>query len=102
MTPEPVEELTLPIAAVLIKGEPQTRSGADALETAPFPNMQDEILQQPLDLNQAARTVVVPVQNNPTPWSSVSLFAGLIGLGVFALIVGLIVARRGVPGMMAT
>jgi hypothetical protein len=62
----------------------------------------DEILQRPEQLRQAAQTVVVPNQNKPQPWSSNSLFAGLIGLGVFALIAGLVVARRGVPGAIAS
>jgi hypothetical protein len=78
-TPEPLEELTEPV-----------------------PVKQDEILQQPSNLRQAAQAVVVPVQNKKSPLSSTSLFAGLIGLGVFALIVGLLVARRGVPGAIAS
>jgi hypothetical protein len=79
LTPEPLEELT-----------------------EPDPVKQDEILQQPSNLRQAAQAVVVPVQNKKSPWNSTSLFAGLIGLGVFALIVGLLVARRGVPGAIAS
>jgi hypothetical protein len=62
----------------------------------------DEILQQPSDLRQAAQSVVVPVQNKQQPFSSNTLFAGMIGLGIFALIAGIVVARRGVPGAIAS
>ena len=62
----------------------------------------DEILQQPSDLRQAAQSVVVPVQNKQQPFSSNTLFAGVIGLGIFALIAGIVVARRGVPGAIAS
>ena len=62
----------------------------------------DEILQRPSDLQQAAQSVVVPVQNKKQPFSSSTLFAGLIGLGLFALIAGLVVARRGVPGAISS
>ena len=108
LAPEPVEELAAPIAAEVVSNEPQSisieESGAvvDELVTAPQPIAQDEIVQQSSNLSQAARKVVVPVQNKQTPWSSNSLFAGLIALGVFALIAGLVVARRGVPGAIAS
>ncbi len=108
LAPEPVEELVAPIVTEVIPSEPQgngfeeTRSAPDELVTAPDPVVQDEILQQPSNLSQAAQKVVVPVQNKQSPWSSNSLFAGLIGLGVFALIAGLVVARRGVPGVIAS
>jgi hypothetical protein len=105
---EPVEELLVPIAAEVITNEPRAitfeESGSvieDLVATAD-PLAQDEIIQQPNNLRQAAQNVVVPVQNKQTPWSSNSLFAGLIGLGVFALIAGLVVARRGVPGAIAS
>ena len=105
---EAVEELAAPIASEVIANQLQgnsineTESATDDLAAAPVPLEQDEILQQPTNLRQAAQTVVVPVQNKQTPLSSISLFAGLIGLGVFALIAGLVVARRGVPGSMAS
>jgi hypothetical protein len=105
---EPVEELAAPIAAEVIPNQPrgnnfeETELATDDLVAAPVPSAQDEIIQQPTNLRQAAQTVVVPVQNKQTPWSSNSLFAGLIGLGVFALIAGLVVARRGVPGAIAS
>jgi hypothetical protein len=108
LAPEPVEELTAPIIAGVIPNQPQgnnfkeTRPATDDLVSAPDPIEQDEILQQPTTLRQAAQKVVVPVQNKQTPWSSDSLFAGLIGLGIFALIAGLVVARRGVPGAIAS
>jgi hypothetical protein len=108
LAPEPAEELVVPIATEVIPGEPQgngfeeTRSAPDELVTKPDPVVQDEILQQPSKLSQAAQSVVVPVQNKQSPWNSNSLFAGLIGLGVFALIAGLVVARRGVPGAIAS
>jgi hypothetical protein len=60
----------------------------------------DRILQQPTDLRQAAQTVVVPVQSNTEPFSSTTLFAGLIAVAVFALIAALVVARKGVPGAL--
>ena len=105
---EPVEELAAPIAAEVIPNQPrgnnfeETELAPDDLVAAPVPSAQDEIIQQPTNLRQAAQTVLVPVQNKQTPWSSNSLFAGLIGLGVFALIAGLVVARRGVPGAIAS
>lgn len=108
VAPEPVEEFVAPIAAEVIPSEPQSISIEDSgsvvneLVTAPKPIAQDEIVQQSSNLSQAAQKVVVPVQNKQTPWSSNSLFAGLIALGVFALIAGLVVARRGVPGAIAS
>ena len=108
LAPEPVEELVAPIVTEEIPSEPQannfkeTRSAPDEMVTTPTPISQDEILQQPSNLSQAAQSVVVPVQNKQSPWNSNSLFAGLIGLGVFALIAGLVVARRGVPGAIAS
>jgi hypothetical protein len=80
----------------------ESGSAVNELVTAPDAVVQDEILQKPSNLSQAAQKVVVPVQNKKSPWNSNSLFAGLIGLGVFALIAGLVVARRGVPGAIAS
>jgi len=108
LAPEPVEELVAPIVTEEIPSEPEansfeeTRSAPDELVTTQDPVGKDEILQQPSNLSQAAQSVVVPVQNKQSPWNSNSLFAGLIGLGVFALIAGLVVARRGVPGAIAS
>ena len=108
LAPEPVEELVAPIAAEVIPSEPkansfeETESNAVELVTTPDPVVRDEILQQPSNLSQAAQSVVVPVQNKQSPWNSNSLFAGLIGLGVFALIAGWVVARRGVPGAISS
>ncbi|CAN1492407.1 Glycine rich protein [Microbacteriaceae bacterium] len=108
LAPEPVEELVAPIVTEEIPSEPEangfeeTRSAPDELVTSQYPVAQDEIVQQPSNLSQAAQSVVVPVQNKQSPWNSNSLFAGLIGLGVFALIAGLVVARRGVPGAIAS
>jgi hypothetical protein len=105
---EPVEELVAPIAAEVITNEPRAitfeESGSviEELVVTADPLAQDEIIQQPTNLRQAAQNVVVPVQNKQTPWTSNSLFAGLIALGVFALIAGLVVARRGVPGAIAS
>jgi hypothetical protein len=108
LAPNPVEELVVPIATEVIPKEPRVNtieesgSAVNELVTAPDAVVQDEILQKPSDLSQAAQKVVVPVQNKKSPWNSNSLFAGLIGLGVFALIAGLVVARRGVPGAIAS
>jgi hypothetical protein len=108
VAPEPVEEFVAPIAAEIIPNAPRANtiersdSVVKELVTAPNPIAQDEIVQQPSNLSQAAQKVVVPVQNKQTPWSSNRLFAGLIALGVFALIAGLVVARRGVPGAIAS
>ena len=108
LAPEPAEELVVPIVTEVIPNRPQgnnseeTKSATGDFVSAPVPSAQDEIIQQPTNLRQAAQTVVVPDQNKQAPWSSNSLFAGLIGLGVFALIAGLVVARRGVPGAIAS
>jgi hypothetical protein len=105
---ELAEELIASIAAEVIPNEPRANtieesgSAIAELRTLLDPLEQDEILKQPSNLSQSAQKVVVPVQNKQTPWSSNSLFAGLIGLGVFALITGLVVARRGVPGAIAS
>jgi hypothetical protein len=108
LTPELVEELTAPIATVELVSETgktrifETPFVSDNSVTKPVPQLQDEILQQPSNLTQAAQTVVVPAENNQTPWGSFSLFAGLLGIGTFALIAGLVLARRGVPGAIAS
>ena len=105
---EPVEELVVPITTEVIANEPRANafeeSGSviDELVATGVPLAQDEIIQQTTNLRQAAQNVVVPIQNKQTPWSSNSLFAGLIALGVFALVAGLVVARRGVPGAIAS
>ena len=104
----PGEESTTPITAEVIATESQgnnsevTGSAPDELVAKTVPQVQDEILQQPSNLRQAAQSVLVPAQNKTMPWNSKSLFAGLIGLGVFALIAGVVVARRGVPGAIAS
>ena len=108
LAPEPVEEWVAPIVTEVTPSESQansfeeTRSAPDELVTSQYPVAQDEIVQLPSNLSQAAQSVVVPVQNKQSPWNSNSLFAGLIGLGVFALIAGLVVARRVVPGAIAS
>jgi hypothetical protein len=108
LAPEPIEELVVPITTEVIVNKPlvnnfeETRSVADELVTPPDPVAQDEILQQPSNLTQAAQSVVIPAQDKQAPWSSSGLYIGFIGLGVFALIAGLVVARRGVPGAIAS
>jgi len=108
LAPEPVAELVAPIVTEELPSESEansfeeTRSAPDESVTTQDPVAKDEILQKPSNLSQAAQKVVVPVQNRQSPWNSNSLFAGLIGLGVFALIAGLVVARRGVPGAIAS
>ena len=108
LAPEPVAELVAPIVTEELPSESEansfeeTRSAPDESVTTQDPVAKDEILQKPSNLSQAAQKVVVPVQNKQSPWNSNSLFAGLIGLGVFALIAGLVVARRGVPGAIAS
>lgn len=106
--PEPETELAVPIAAEVVENQlqeanlGQTRSDSKVPLARPVPAVPDEILPGSSNLRQAAQSVVVPVQNTQTPWSANSLFAGLIGLGVVALIAGLVVARRGVPGFMSS
>jgi hypothetical protein len=78
---------------IALPENPVTESGAGKA---------DEILTQPSNLRQAAQSVVVPAQSKSNPWNSNTLIAGLVGLGVFALIAGLVVARRGVPGAIAS
>ena len=108
LAPEPIEDTEAPIVTEIVSNEPrdsnfsETKSASAQIATTKDPIVQDEILQQPSNLRQAAQSVVVPVQNKKSPWSSNSLFAGLIGLGVFALIAGWVVARRGVPGAIAS
>lgn len=81
-----VEPLTFPASAT---SEPK----------APNPSEPESVN---LALSDPAQSVVVPAQNTHTPRSSNYLLAGLIGLGVFTLIAGLVVARRGVPGVIAS
>jgi hypothetical protein len=45
---------------------------------------------------------VIPAQSATEPWNPSLMLAGLLGLAVFSLIAGLIVARRGVPGALAS
>jgi hypothetical protein len=68
--------------------------------TPPASEIEEQIQAKP-ELEQAAQTVIVPEQKSNSLWSSNTLLAGLIALGVFALLAGLIVARRGVPGAIA-
>ena len=106
--PIPAPELLVPIVAEVVPESPKVVGFTETNALPKIPEMAlesggvDEIFQQPENLRQAAQSVVVPNQNRQQPWSSNSLFAGLIGLGVFALIAGLVVARRGVPGAIAS
>ena len=106
--PEPTQEPNSPAVVETVVDEPAVvgftaiTAVPEESATEPEASAEDEILAQPSPLRQAAASVVVPTQTKPQPWSSNTLFAGLIGLGVFALIAGLIVARRGVPGAIAS
>lgn len=81
-------------AGVLVKAR-----ASDALEeTSGLAPSADEIqLNQP-SLKQSAQQVVVPIQSRQQPWSNDVLIFGLVGIGLMALLAGLYVARRGVPG----
>ncbi len=108
LTTPPLALIDVPVTVEVIPDEPTVvgfnsitavseNSVEESVATEP-----EEILSQPSQLRQAAQSVVVPVQTKPQPWSSNTLLAGLIGLAVFALIAGLVVARRGVPGAIAS
>jgi hypothetical protein len=108
LEPEPILAIDQPLVVEVVPDEP-TVVGFNAITAIPEnPVMEsgtgeaDEILSQPSNLSQAAQTVVVPTQAKPNPWNSNTLLAGLVGLAVFALIAGLVVARRGVPGAIAS
>lgn len=106
--PAPIQEIDSPVALELAPTKPAFVASTSitklpensALEEAVKPA--DEIIAQPSPLRQAAQSVEVPIQTKSQPWSSNTLFAGLIGLALFALITGLVVARRGVPGAIAS
>jgi hypothetical protein len=105
---QPIESIDAGVPAEVIPDEPDV-VGFNSITAAPGNSVEqagatepDEILAQPSQLRQAAQSVVVPVQTKPQPWNSNTLLAGLIGLAVFALIAGLVVARRGVPGAIAS
>jgi hypothetical protein len=108
VTSQPIEPVAAEIPVEVTPDEP-TVVGFNSITAVPADSSQesgatepDEILSQPSKLRQAAQTVVVPTQEKPNPWSSNTLLAGLVGLAVFALIAGLVVARRGVPGTIAS
>jgi hypothetical protein len=95
----PEEEV--PDEPVAVGFTPRTAVPED-LVVEPGATKADEILTRPSQLRQAGQAVVVPVQTQLNSWNSNTLFAGLIGLAVFALITGVVVARRGVPGAIAS
>ena len=108
VAPEPIQEIDNPLVLEVVVDEPRV-VGFTSITAVPETSVKesavidaDEILTQPSQLNQAVQTVVVPAQTKTQPWSANTLFAGLIGLGLFALIAGLVVARRGVPGAIAS
>jgi hypothetical protein len=108
LKPEPIQEIDFPVAVVLDTSEP-TAVGVPEFTTMPAdPLIQtevsedDQILTEPSQLRQAAQTVVVPPQTKLEPWNQNTLFARLIGLAIASLIAGLVVARRGVPGVIAS
>jgi hypothetical protein len=108
LQPEPIIEVDQPLVLDVVAEKPAV-VGFNSITAAPGNSVEqagaiepDEILAQPSQLRQAAQSVVVPVQTKPQPWNSNTLLAGLIGLAVFALIAGLVVARRGVPGAIAS
>lgn len=49
---------------------------------------------------QAAQSVIVPEQNFTPGFGSLGLVAGLVALGVFGILAGFYVARRGIPGAL--
>jgi hypothetical protein len=108
LKPEPIQEIDIPVAVVLDKGEPTAvgltettnRSGDPAIQTEVSED--DQTMSEPSQLRQAAQTVVVPPQSKLEPWNQNTLFAGLIGLALASLIAGLVVARRGVPGVISS
>jgi hypothetical protein len=107
LTAQPIESIDEEVSLEVSPEEPTT-AGFNSITANPEDVLQgsgiresDEILGQPSQLRQAAQSVVVPVQTKPQPWNSNTLLAGLVGLAVFALIAGLVVARRGVPGAIA-
>jgi hypothetical protein len=108
LAPIPVQDIDAPVVTEIVPENPEAIAST-SIATAPENPFAaeavmpaDEIIAQPSPLRQAAQNVEVPLQTNSQPWSSNSLFAGLIGLALFALIAGLVVARRGVPGAIAS
>jgi hypothetical protein len=91
---KPQREISEPASEILLAPEPEP------IQVVPQPEIVQEITPRS-DLEQAAATVVVPNQSAKAPFSSNALFAGLLAIGIVALLVGLIVIRRGVPGAIA-
>ena len=108
LAPIPVQDIDAPVVTEIVPENPEAIAST-SIATAPENPFAaeavmpaDEIIAQPSPLRQAAQSVVVPAQTKPQTWSSNTLFVGLIGLALFALIAGLVVARRGVPGAIAS
>ena len=108
LAPVPVQEVEAPVVTEIVPDKPEVMTSTSVTPVSENPVAveaampADEIIAQPSPLRQAAQTVVVPAQTKSQSWSSNTLFAGLIGLALFALIAGLVVARRGVPGAIAS
>ena len=65
---------------------------APGIFTAPPPN----------SLPQASQTLTIPAQSGRPGVGSYGLTFGLIALGLFALVAGLVIARRGIPGVLSS
>jgi hypothetical protein len=108
LAPIPVQDIDAPVVTEIVPENPEAIAST-SIATAPENPFAaeavmpaDETIAQPSPLRQAAQSVVVPAQTKSQTWSSNTLFVGLIGLALFALIAGLVVARRGVPGAIAS
>jgi hypothetical protein len=53
-------------------------------------------------LPQASQTVIIPAQEFQTGLGPNGWFIGIFSMGIFALISGLIIARRGIPGILSS
>jgi hypothetical protein len=53
-------------------------------------------------LPQASQTVTIPAQGAKPSFGEQFWLVGLLSIGTFALLAGLIVARRGIPGALSS
>ena len=125
------DSLDQPTRQEIIRPEPAETRGDDPIESGgntqepnndldlgPSPSSQEDSLDSDPDepavdsdgfasppassLPQASQTVIIPAQGFQAGFGQNGWLVGIFSMGIFALVSGLIIARRGIPGVLSS